>query len=79
MNNLTKIYKSCKIEKQRQGDFSGRSAVCCKCIYAKKKDYLKQYYVTNGDKMKQYEKVKYEKENPLGLKRSYKKKQPENK
>jgi hypothetical protein len=29
--------------------------------------------------MKQYEKVKYEKENPLGVKRSYKKKQPENK
>ena len=79
MNNLTKICKSCKIEKQRQGDFSGRSAVCCKCIYAKKKDYFKQYYETNGEKMKQYEKIKYDKEHKTGLIRSYKKQQPENK
>ena len=54
MNNLLKTCKVCKVEQQRQGDFSGRSAVCCKCIYAKKKDYFKQYYETNGEKMKQY-------------------------
>jgi hypothetical protein len=79
MNNLLKICKVCKVEQQRHGDFSGRSAICCKCTYAKKKDYFKKYYESNGEKMKQYEKVKYEKENPLGVKRSYKKKQPENK
>ena len=43
MNNLTKICKVCKVEQQRHGDFSGRFAVCCKCVYAKKKDYFKQY------------------------------------
>lgn len=79
MNNLLKTCKVCKVEQQRQGDFSGRSAVCCKCIYAKKKDYFKQYYETNGEKMKQYEKIKYDKEHKTGLIRSYKKKQPENK
>ena len=79
MNNLTKICKVCKVEQQRHGDFSGRSAVCCKCVYAKKKDYFKQYYVTNGDKMKVYEKIKYDKEHPTGFIRSYKKQQPENK
>jgi len=78
MNNLLKTCKVCKVEQQRQGDFSGRSAVCCKCIYAKKKDYFKQYYETNGEKMKQYEKIKYDKEHKTGLIRSYKKKQPEN-
>ena len=57
MNNLTKTCKECKIEKQRQGDFSGRSAVCCKCIYANKKDYFKEYYKNNGEKMKVYEKL----------------------
>ena len=67
-----------QIEQQRQGDFPGRSAVCCKCTYAKKKNYLKQYYESNGEKMKQYEKTKYDKENPAGVKRSYKKKQTEN-
>ena len=79
MNNLTKICKLCKVEQQRHGDFSGRSAVCCKCVYAIKKDYFKQYYITNGDKMKVYEKIKYDKEHPTGLIRSYKKQQPENK
>jgi hypothetical protein len=79
MNNLTKICKSCKIEKQRQGDFSGRSAVCCKCMYAKKKDYFQLYYKNNGEKMKVYEKIKYDKEHKTGLIRSYKKQQPENK
>ena len=79
MNNLLKTCKVCKVEQQRQGDFSGRSAVCCKCIYAKNKDYFKQYYETNGEKMKQYEKIKYDKEHKTGLIRSYKKKQPENK
>ena len=79
MNNLLKTCKVCKVEQQRQGDFSGRSAVCCKCIYAKKKDYFKQYYETNGEKMKQYEKIKYDKEHKTGLIRSYKKQQPENK
>ena len=78
MNNLLKTCKVCKVEQQRQGDFSGRSAVCCKCIYAKKKDYFKQYYETNGEKMKQYEKIKYDKEHKTGLIRSYKKQQPEN-
>jgi len=78
MNNLLKTCKVCKVEQQRQGDFSGRSAVCCKCIYAKKKDYFKQYYETNGEKMKQYEKIKYDKEHKTGIIRSYKKKQPEN-
>ena len=79
MNNLTKICKVCKVEQQRHGDFSGRSAVCCKCVYEKKKDYFKQYYITNGDKMKVYEKIKYDKEHKTGLIRSYKKQQPENK
>ena len=78
MNNLTKICKVCKVEQQRHGDFSGRSAVCCKRVYAKKKDYFKQYYITNGEKMKVYEK-KYIKEHKTGLIRSYKKQQPENK
>ena len=77
MNNLLKTCKVCNIEQQRQGDFSGRSAVCCKRTYAKKKDHFKLYYESNGEKMKQYEKTKYEKENPLGLKRSYKKKKLE--
>ncbi len=44
MNSLLKICKVCKVEQQRQGDFSGRSAICCKCVYAKKKDYFKKYY-----------------------------------
>ena len=79
MNNLLKTCKVCKVEQQRQGDFSGRSAVCCKCVYAKKKDDFKQYYETNGEKMKQYEKIKYDKEHQTGLIRSYKKTQPENK
>ena len=78
MNNLLKTCKVFKVEQQRQGDFSARSAVCCKCIYAKKKDYFKQYYETNGEKMKQYEKIKYDKEHKTGIIRSYKKKQPEN-
>ena len=40
MNNLLKICKVCKVEQQRHGGFSGRSAVCCKCTYAKKKIIL---------------------------------------
>ncbi len=46
MNNLLKTCKVCKVEQQRHGDFSGRSAVCCK-----------QYYKTNGKTIKQYEKI----------------------
>ena len=61
MNNLTKICKVCKVEQQRCGDFSGRSAVCCKCIYATKKAYFKTYYENNGDKMKTNEKAGYDK------------------
>ncbi len=74
MNNLLKLCKVCKVEQQRQGDFSGQSALCCKCVYAKKKDYFIQYYKSNGEKKKQYENVKYEKANPKGLKRSLNKK-----
>ena len=57
MNNLLKTCKVCKVEQQRHGDFSGRSAVCCKCMYAKKKDYFQLYYKNNGEKMKVYEKI----------------------
>jgi len=78
MNNLLKICKECKVEQQRQGDFSGRSYICCKFTYAKKKEYFKKYYESNVEKMKQYEKTKYDKENPTGVKRSSKKKQTEN-
>ena len=49
MNNLTNICKVCKVEQQRLGYFSGRSAVCCKCIHATKKAYLNTYYENNGD------------------------------
>ena len=79
MNNLLKTCKVCNVEQQRHGDFLGRSAVCCKCVYAKKKDYFKEYYKNNGEKMKVYEKIKYDKEHKTGLIRSYKKQQPENK
>ena len=78
MNNLLKTCKVCKVEQLRQGDFSGRSAVCCKCIYAKKKDYFKEYYKTNSEKMKVCEGKQYDKDHPTGLIRSYKKQQPEN-
>ena len=78
MNNLLKICKVCNIEQQRQGDFSGRSAICCKCVYESKKEYFKKYYENNGEKMKQYERVKYDKENPTGQKRSYNRKKAEN-
>ena len=37
MNNLSKICKYVMLINKRCGDFSGRSAVCCKCIYATKK------------------------------------------
>ena len=78
MNNLLKICKVCNIEQQRQGDFSGRSAICCKCVYESKKIYFKKYYENNGEKMKQYERVKYDKENPTGQKRPYNRKKAEN-
>ena len=52
MNNLLKICKECKVEQQQKGDFSGCSFICCKCTHAKKKDYFKQYYESNGEKMK---------------------------
>ena len=54
MTNFLKVCKVCKIEQQRQGDFSGRSAICCKCVYESKKEYFKKYYENNGEKMKQY-------------------------
>ena len=79
MNNLLKTCNVCKVEQQRHGDFSGRSAVCCKCMYAKKEDYFQLYYKNNGEKMKVYEKNKYIKEHKTGLIRSFKKQQPENK
>ncbi len=79
MNNLFKTCKVCNVEQQRHGGFLGRSAVCCKCVYAIKKDYLKQYYETNGEQMKQYETIKYDKEHKTGLIRSYEKQLPENK
>ena len=78
MNNLLKVCKVCKIEHQRQGDFSGRSALSCKCVYEVKKIYFKKYYENNGEKMKQYERVKYDKENPTGQKRPYNRKKAEN-
>ena len=40
MKNLLNICKVCKIEQQRQGDFSGCSATCCKCVYESKKIYI---------------------------------------
>lgn len=57
MNNLTNICKVCKVEQQRLGYFSGRSAVCCKCIHATIKAYLNTYYGNNGDKVKTNEKA----------------------
>ena len=44
-------------EQQRLGYFSGRSAVCCKCIHATIKAYLNTYYENNGDKVKTNEKA----------------------
>ena len=78
MTNFLKVCKVCKIEQQRQGDFSGRSAICCKCVYESKKEYFKKYYEKNGEKMKQYERVKYDKENPTGQKIPYNWKKAEN-
>ena len=53
-----KTCKICQIEKPKI-KFSGRSARCCACMYAKNKDFFAKYYTDNGDTMKTYEKVKY--------------------
>ena len=53
----TKVCKLCNVEQDRK-HFSGRSARCCKCMYAKNKEFFVKYYEENAEKMKTYEKDK---------------------
>ena len=50
--------KTCNIEKPKI-KFSGRSAKCCMCMYAKNKEFFQNYYVENNERLKTYEKDKY--------------------
>jgi len=44
----TKICKKCNIEKDKK-KYSGRSAVCCACVYAPRKEKSKEYYQNNKE------------------------------
>ena len=61
---MDEVYKTCKLCKvdQPKNNFSGRSARCCKCMYAKNKEFFSKYYIENGEKMRSYEREKYKRE-----------------
>ena len=58
MEIVMKTCKTCNTEKPKI-KFSGRSARCCMCMYAKNKEFFKNYYVENNERLKTYEKDKY--------------------
>ena len=53
-----KIFRSCQIEKPKIR-FSGRSAKCCVCMYAKNKALFLKYYEEKHEHLITYTKDKY--------------------
>ena len=60
MNAVLKMCRACNVEKPKI-KFSGRSAKCCVCMYAKHKELFTNYYIDNQARLTAYERDKYHK------------------
>ena len=58
MNAVLKMCRACNVEKPKI-KFSGWSAKCCMCMYAKNKEFFTKYYIDNQARITAYEREKY--------------------